>query len=738
MILDNFFEPRKKSISEDLDQTTQSYNMGPLSVKQTTDAKGKVVSRDAEVDFGVGKFATGQAGGITSKAYTPAPGQEGMSSRDFYSMGNANKAATYDRATAAVNEAPRAPGSPALAAPKAPRAPAAPTLEEDDVDQPDGDFDSWEQNGDTAVPVTKGGVRQNLYKTPVSQVPQGAKITQKYNTYQQQGAHAFPVEPEGGIQQLSKIPLSQVPKGANIVQAPTPAGNLYKNLPGAGALEEDDQPIDKELVNQIYRNNRDTIGANPNLIEPKTIIDLPDGTPYEIQPGDTLSKIARKMPTLKAPAALAPTDAVAAEPSWFDKVKQAASGLAAGQLPSKAIPAAFPSLKKPAAPAATANGTVVNPDWSQTKYNNLGPLVKGSDGVWRTQDGKISATDPEIIAMAEKLAKTKPAPAPVARALPAPIPIVKAPPEMVAPADSMDPGEEIVTKSKVKPHLPPRTPSPQPFMPAGANPERPKEPHVPTPKEPTGIAAAADKLSRLEKGAETKIGQAYNWLANLVKGRESGNDYDIGYHYPPGSGGVGPDKRKSSAYGAYGMTQAYIDNARKLDPTLDKPIDKWTSADQDRAFQLGTASNVKRMSALGVDLTKHPEAPSIAHALGPDGAADYFKTGKLSQEAIDQNGGEKKLRAIIAQRTKDARDAIELQKKQQEKQKTKESAVSETIQTVKVMLETATTRDDVRHIKDYIDRQYTRHGLTDSVSFAQRNHLIERVIEITGKRLLQT
>ena len=115
MILDNFFEPRKKSIAEDV---TQSYSMGPLSVKQTTDAKGKVVSRDAEVDLGVGKFATGQAGGITSKAYTPAPGQKGMSGRDLYSMGNANKAATYDRAAAAVNEAPVAPGSPALAAPK--------------------------------------------------------------------------------------------------------------------------------------------------------------------------------------------------------------------------------------------------------------------------------------------------------------------------------------------------------------------------------------------------------------------------------------------------------------------------------------------------------------------------------------------------------------------------------------------------------------------------------------------
>jgi hypothetical protein len=652
-----------------------------------------------------------------------------------------------------IVEATMSPGSPALAAPKAPAAPAAPTnpaapapqsnrqysktynaqtktwntnapaanpMSQDTAQRaqnlqavqaqaarPDADeynFDSWEQDGNMATPL-KNGVRQgNLFATPVSQLPQGTKIAPRYNAYQQQGDSAYPVDSNGGIQQLAKIPVGQVPKGANITQMPTPGGNLYKDLPAAPALEEDDQPIDKELVNQIYRNNRDVIGPNMNLIEPKTVIDLPDGTPYEIRPGDTLSKIAKNIPAIKADAAVS-NAFVATEPTWMDKLKKAGTGLLAGELPSQAIGSAFPSLKKRTPVAAPVD--------------------------------KVAAE-----------------------------PVVKAPPEMVAPADSMDPGEEIVVKSKVKPHLPPRTPSPepfmppvaqprfphipspQPFMPAGANPERPKPPYVPTPtptgKEPppsatpTGIPAATDKLSRLEKGAETKIGQAYNWLANLVKGRESGNDYDIGYHYPPGSGGVGPDKRKSSAFGAYGLTQAYIDNARKLDSTLDKPIDKWTAADQDRAFQLGTAANVKRMSTLGVDLTKHPEAPSIAHALGPDGAADYFLNGKLSQEAIDKNGGEKKLRAIIAQRTKDARDAIELQNKEKSKQKTKESAVAETVQTVKVMLETATTRDDVRRIKDYIDRQYTRHGLTDSVSFAQRNHLVERVIEITAKRLLQT
>jgi len=48
-------------------------------------------------------------------------------------------------------------------------------------------------------------------------------------------------------------------------------------------------------------------------------------------------------------------------------------------------------------------GTIVNPDWSSTKYRDLGPLVKGTDGTWRTLDGKSSATDKSIVSMAEKL-----------------------------------------------------------------------------------------------------------------------------------------------------------------------------------------------------------------------------------------------------------------------------------------------------------------------------------------------
>jgi hypothetical protein len=61
-------------------------------------------------------------------------------------------------------------------------------------------------------------------------------------------------------------------------------------------------------------------------------------------------------------------------------------------------------------------------------------------------------------------------------------------------------------------------------------------------------------------------------------------------------------------------------------------------------------------------------------------------------------------------------------------------AVAETVQQVKHMLESVTTRDDIDKIKKYIDRQFTKHGLINEVAFAQRNHLIERVVYIGAQR----
>ena len=129
---------------------------------------------------------------------------------------------TYNAQTKTwTTNAPAAPVAPAQSAAPAP-APA------DDADE--YNFDSWEQEGNTAVPI-KNGVRQNLFKVPVNQVPPGAKITQMYTTYQQQGNMAVPVDANGALNVLGKIPLNQVPQGSKIVQN-TEQGALAQNLPG--------------------------------------------------------------------------------------------------------------------------------------------------------------------------------------------------------------------------------------------------------------------------------------------------------------------------------------------------------------------------------------------------------------------------------------------------------------------------------------------------------------------------
>jgi hypothetical protein len=473
-----------------------------------------------------------------------------------------------------------------------------------------------------------------------------------------------------------------------------------------------------------------------------------------------LSKIARKIPAIKAAAqsqmaqTVAPTDAIAAQPSWVDKLKQAASGIAAGQFASQAIPAAFPSLKKPlpatvSAPAATTSGTIVYPDWSQTKYANLGPLVKGSDGIWRTQDGKMSAADPEIIAMADKLATSKAAPAPV----------VKKPPEKVAPADSLNPDEQIVVKSKVKPKLPPRTPSPQPFMPAGANPERPKPPYVPTPRptgkepppsaSPTGIPAAAEKTGRIVDKVGKSGKEAIDWIGDKIATRAE----------TPGSKSPYTQKNilGSSAYGRYQFMpdtfKGLVALAKPGDPLYGKT---WKDFKKDPALQDATMKVADNYYTDVLSRNKIPTTDGnkyLSHFVGAENAVNMINTKSAKTPLKDlypdyklehgetipnkfftKNNFSTDMTVGDLRKWADARIAAPAPAKK----KTKESAVSETIQTVKVMLETATTRDDVRCIKDYIDRQYTRHGLSDSVSFAQRNHLVERVIEITAKRRILT
>lgn len=493
-----------------------------------------------------------------------------------------------------------------------------------------------------------------------------------------------------------KITLGEAPVSP---RSPALAAPKAPKAPQAPTLEEEDQSVDPELVSQIYQNNQDVIGNNPNLIKPGQVLSLPDGSSYAVQRGDSLYKIAKKIQTPPVPTAVAPVSPVTvvpiaaptavAPPSTAQSNPTGSSVFdvfpdIGGKLYDLTHPSAIPNSPVVAGHPA---GTVVQPDWSQTKYKDLGPLTKGPDGKWRAQNG-MSAVDPALIAMAEKLP---------------PVQKAKASPVQIPAKDSMAPGEEIIPTSKPKPPV--------------VQPKRVVTPTLPQP----------NVIQRIEKGAERKVGQAYDWLANQVRKRESGDDFDKGFHYAPGSGTAGPDKRKTTAWGAYGLTNAAILDARSEDATLQKPLKEWTPEDQTRAFNIVVNKNLKRMNQLGVDLNKHPEAPTVAIFLGADGAAKYYNTGKLNQDTLDANGGEDRVKAIIAQRTKDALAAIEKQKKQK---------IKETISTVNTMLETASTTDDIRHIRNYIDRQYIRHGMLDEVAFAQRNHLVEQVIEITNQRRL--
>jgi LysM repeat protein len=726
MILDNFFEPRKKSIVE----ATMSPGSPALAVPKAPAAP-----------------ATPALAAPKTPA-APAP----QSNRQY--------SKTYNAQTKQWTT--NAPAANPMAQDPAQRAQNLQQAQQATPPDQDTDFDSYEQSGNTAVPMTKGGVGQNLYKMPVSQVPQGFNITQKYNNYQQQGDSAVPVAANGGVDQLAKIPVSQVPKGANITQTPTPGGNLYKNLPGAGTLEEQDQPLDKELVNQIYRNNKDVIGANPDLIEPKTMIDLPDGTPYEVQPGDTLSKIARKMPAIKA-AAAASNAAVTPEPSFMDKLKQAASGLAAGQFPSQAIPAAFPSLKKPApaavpAPSAALPGPVANQRVAAELPGRLPPEIRASlakrffslrpglsdeqiDDLERTgqlpplasghvfpdprNDARFTPRESEAI---RKLATSKAAPT------------VKAAPEKVSPADSLDPGEQFVAAKKL---------SSKPTV------ARPAFPHTPTPK--TGIAAAMDKAGRaaekvasdavrLEKGAEKAVKQGIEWIGDKIATRAE----------TPGSKSPYTQKNilGSSAYGRYQFMpdtfKGLVALANPGDPLYGKT---WKDFKKDPKVQDETMKVADNYYTDVLSRNKIPTTDGnkyLSHFVGAENAVgvlnlptktplkDLYRDVKLKNGETIPNSFFTKNNFSTDMTVGDLRKWADAKIAPPAKKKTKESTVAETVHTVKVMLETATTRDDVRQIKDYIDRQYTRHGLTDSVSFAQRNHLVERVIEITVKRRILT
>ena len=127
--------------------------------------------------------------------------------------------------------------------------------------------------------------------------------------------------------------------------------------------------------------------------------------------------------------------------------------------------------------------------------------------------------------------------------------------------------------------------------------------------------------------------------------QESGGNYNIGYHYQPNEAG----QRKSSAFGAYGITAPAYQDIQRADPYFaNRPITSLTPEEQDRAQGVLKGQYARQLQAQGVEPTE--ENLRGAHLMGAKGLANYLKTGQVSPQAAAANGGEAKLKQILAQR----------------------------------------------------------------------------------------
>jgi hypothetical protein len=126
-----------------------------------------------------------------------------------------------------------------------------------------------------------------------------------------------------------------------------------------------------------------------------------------------------------------------------------------------------------------------------------------------------------------------------------------------------------------------------------------------------------------------------------VRRQESPNP-NIGYHYPADANG----NRRSSAYGAYGITAGTYANIQKMDPYFkDREITSLTPEEQTRANQVLTRQNANQLSNYGIEPT--PGNLAAAHFLGARGLRDYLQNGYISPQAAAANGGEAKVRQIV-------------------------------------------------------------------------------------------
>jgi hypothetical protein len=164
--------------------------------------------------------------------------------------------------------------------------------------------------------------------------------------------------------------------------------------------------------------------------------------------------------------------------------------------------------------------------------------------------------------------------------------------------------------------------------------------------------------------------------------------------------------------------------------------------DPQGAGYVGRREVARRQAARDAEAAKKPAAPNFAQQGAGYKNVTYapnIKTGiSLPKPTVPSlTSTPAKVKPLAAPATKVTSGGVTPAERAAYEKKVADAsklAVAETVQQVKHMLESVTTRDDIDKIKKYIDRQFTKHGLINEVAFAQRNHLIERVVYIGAQR----
>lgn len=173
---------------------------------------------------------------------------------------------------------------------------------------------------------------------------------------------------------------------------------------------------------------------------------------------------------------------------------------------------------------------------------------------------------------------------------------------------------------------------------------------VPSDQSIDGMQLAAATPNKRQRGAATApvapdALPGESPMDTYVRTQESGSKPDIGYHY-----NAGPDgKRKSTAYGAYGITAPAYRDIQMSDPYFrGRPIDSLSTTEQTRANQVYNKVQQAQLRNLGIEPTE--ENLRGAQLLGARGLKRYLENGTFSNEAARANGGAQNLERIVKAR----------------------------------------------------------------------------------------